>query len=212
MNGPIDESGSGPQSQRSDATRDRILAAAAATLSAKGYSESRLSAIAEAAELRPPAVYYYFDSRDALIAEVMRVGQVRVREHVEDAMRRLPSGSDPIDRVDAAVEAHLRVQLELSDFANAVSRNAGHVPPAVRVALQRESEAYHAVWRDLLHEARRAGRIRADLDETITRMLVIGALNWAAEWWSEGQAIGPLIVTAQSIVRAGLLPGRTASS
>lgn len=192
--------------QRSDATRERILAAAAATLSAKGYSESRLTEIAVAAQLRPPAVYYYFESRDDLVAEVMRVGQVRVREHVETAMRLLAPSTTPIDRVDAAVEAHLRVQLQLSDFANAVTRNAGHVPPAVRKTLQRESEAYHSVWRDLLHEARLAGQIRDDLDETIARMLVIGALNWAAEWWTEDQHIELLVANAQSLVHAALLP------
>lgn len=193
-----------PQTQRSDATRDRILTAAAAALSAKGYSESRLSEIAASANLRPPAVYYYFDSRDDLIAEVMRVGQVRVREHVENAIQKLPLGADPLSRVDAAIEAHLRVQLELSDFANAVTRNAGHVPPAVHKALQRESEAYHSVWRELLREARQAGQIRADLDETIARMLVIGALNWAAEWWTAGLPIEHLVTQAQSLIRSAL--------
>jgi AcrR family transcriptional regulator len=194
------------QTARSDATRERILAAAAAILSVKGYSESRLADIAVAAGLRPPAVYYYFDSRDDLIAEVMRVGQIRVRKHVQTAISELPPGTEPIERIDAAVEAHLRVQLELSDFARAVTRNAGHVPPSVREALQRESEAYHSVWRELLHDARLAEQIRPDLDETIARMLVIGALNWATEWWTDGQPIEPLVANAQSLIHSALVP------
>ncbi|MCW2748907.1 MAG: TetR family transcriptional regulator, partial [Aeromicrobium sp.] len=148
---------------RSDATRERILSSAAKTLSAKGYSESRLVDIADTAQLRPPAVYYYFDSRDDLIAEVMRVGQERVREHVEEALAQIPLDGSAMDKICAAVEAHLRVQLELSDFANAVTRNAGHVPPAVREALQHESDAYHDVWRELLLEAATAGDLRSDL-------------------------------------------------
>jgi TetR/AcrR family transcriptional regulator, cholesterol catabolism regulator len=199
------ETESSPRS-RSDLTRERILAAAAATLGARGYSESRLADIAKAAELRPPAVYYYFDSRDDLIAEVMRVGQVLVREHVENAIDLLAPSTSPIDRVTAAVEAHLRVQLELSDFAHAVTRNAGHVPPPVRETLQRESDAYHELWRTLLHDAETAGQLRADLDPTIARMLVIGALNWAAEWWADDRDLDALIASAQSMVRAALSP------
>jgi hypothetical protein len=87
-----------------------------------------------------------------------------------------------------------------------VTRNAGHVPTVVREALQRESEAYHSVWRDLLHEAFAAGRIRGDLDQTIARMLVIGALNWATEWWTGDQAIDELVTQAQSLVRSALTP------
>jgi AcrR family transcriptional regulator len=189
---------------RSDATRERILSSAAKTLSVKGYAESRLVDIADTANLRPPAVYYYFDSRDDLIAEVMRVGQERVREHVEEALAQIPSDGSALDKICAAVEAHLRVQLELSDFANAVTRNAGHVPPPVREALQHESDAYHDVWRKLLLEAVATGDLRSDLDPSVARMFVIGALNWATEWWSPERSIDDLIVNARALIRSGL--------
>jgi len=188
-----------------ESTRNRILAAAAKTLALKGYSESRLADIAAAAGLRPPAVYYYFDSRDDLIAEALRVGQVRVRKHVELRLAALPQDASALDKIAAGVDAHLRVQLELSDFASAVTRNAGHVPPAVRLALQEESDAYHDLWRTLLLEAQRNGELRPGLDPGIARMLVVGALNWSTEWWTNKQSsIEDLITNAQLIVRSGL--------
>lgn len=187
--------------ERSDATRERILDAAAKTLSLKGYSQSKLSDIAKRADLRSPAVYYYFDSRDELIAEVMRVGQQRVREHVDRALAAMPDGTPPLDLIDAAVEAHLLVELDLSDYATAVTRNVGHMPPAILDELQRESDAYHSMWRDLIRHASDEGALRADLDPAVTRMLIIGALNWAAEWWTPERSLPDLIATAQSIVR-----------
>jgi AcrR family transcriptional regulator len=188
---------------RSDATRHRILSAAAATLSARGYSETRLSDIAKAAGLRPPAVYYYFDSRDDLIAEVMRVGQQLVREHVEQRLAEMPAGTSTIDLICTAVDAHLRVELELSDFAHAVTRNASHVPEHIRVELQRESSAYHAIWRRLLQQAKDDGTLRPGIDPGVARMLMIGALNWTAEWWDGSSSIDELIRTSIVLVRSG---------
>lgn len=194
-----------PIPPRGNASRERILAAAARVLSEKGYAATRLTDIAEVAELRAPAVYYYFESRDVLVAEVMIVGQQWVRRHVTDALAALPPELPALDRICAAVEAHLRVELELSDFATAVTRNAGQLPPQIRAEVARESAEYHGIWRGLFAAGQADGSIRTDIDPRSGRMLIIGALNWAAEWWSgTRQPIETLIGTAQSFIRAGL--------
>ncbi|CAM3606942.1 TetR/AcrR family transcriptional regulator [Smaragdicoccus niigatensis] len=186
-------------------SRDRILAAAAAVLSKKGYAATRLTDIADVAELRAPAVYYYFPSREALVAEVMITGQHWVRRHVEEALDALPHDVTALDRICAAIDAHLRVELELSDFATAVTRNAGQLPPDVRDAVANESAEYHALWRHLFADGRADGSVRVDIDASSARMLIIGALNWAPEWWSgTKEPIAALIKTAQTLVRAGL--------
>lgn len=186
-------------------TRDRILSAAAEVLSRSGYSETRLSDIAELAEVRAPAVYHYFPSREALIAEVMAVGQQRLREHVEKALAELPQQADPMERICAAVAAHLQVALGLSEFATAVTRNLGQMPEDIRRLLRAETATYMDLWRTLLDDARRAGAIRPDLELRAARMLVIGALNWAPEWWDPRQgALTTVISTARSLVRTGL--------
>jgi len=190
---------------RSNATRDRILAAAAIVLTRKGYAGARLVDIAEVADLRAPAVYYYFESRDELVAEVMVAGQRWLRDHVSTALDALPPETSSLERICAAVEAHLRVELELSDFATAVSRNSGQVPPEIRAELAREGAEYHALWRRLLNDAKDDGAIRADLDPAAARMLIIGALNWAPEWWNSSRgSVDVVVATAQSMIRHGL--------
>jgi TetR/AcrR family transcriptional regulator, cholesterol catabolism regulator len=51
---------------KSARTRSRILDAAAHVLSVKGYAGTRLSDVADYAELQAPAIYYYFASREDL--------------------------------------------------------------------------------------------------------------------------------------------------
>ena len=108
---------------KSQRTRARILDAAAHVLSAKGYAGTRLTDVAKYAELQAPAIYYYFPSREELIEEVMFAGISDMRRYLQEELDKLPDGTEPIDQILAAVEAHLRHELELSDYATASIRN-----------------------------------------------------------------------------------------
>ena len=59
-----------PPSTGSSETRDRILAATAATLRARGYAKTHLSKIAERASVQAPAIYHYFRSKDDILLEI----------------------------------------------------------------------------------------------------------------------------------------------
>lgn len=192
-------------SGKSEATRERILFAAAQVLSHRGYSATKLSEIAAAADLRAPAIYYYFDSRHDLISEVMAVGQSRLCEYVTTALDQLPPETEPIEQICAAAAAHLEVALELSDFATAVTRNTGQLPDDIRARLRDDSRAYSKLWRELIERAHEAGQIRPDLNRRTAIKLVMGALNWTPEWWrpSDGN-LDELVDTAQSLIRHGL--------
>ncbi|WP_405150637.1 TetR/AcrR family transcriptional regulator [Sphaerisporangium sp. NBC_01403] len=194
--------GTGPKSSR---TRERILDAAAHVLSRKGYSGTRLGDIADQAQLQAPAIYYYFGSREELIEEVMWTGARRVREHVSGILAELPPETGPMDRICAAIEAHLHVELELSDFATALIRNSGQIPEELRTRQLAEEAEYGKLWRDLFRDLDEAGELRPDLDLRVAHLLVVGALNWAAEWWNPKRGTFESVVrTAQSLVRHGL--------
>jgi TetR/AcrR family transcriptional regulator, cholesterol catabolism regulator len=193
---------------KSAKTRQRILDAAAHVLSRKGYAGTRLADVASAAEVAAPAIYYYFASRDDLVEEVMWSGIARLREHVRRILAALPPAAGPLERIDAAVEAHLRYSLEISDYTTASIRNAGQVPERVAIGPTAEASRYGDMWRALLQDADHAGLLRPDLDPVAARMMVLGALNWAAEWWNPRRgSIEVVVGTAQSLVRHGLAAG-----
>ena len=134
-------------------------------------------------------------------------------EHLAGVLDALPPDADPLDRIDAAVEAHLRYSLEISDYTTASIRNAGQVPEAIRIRYAAEAAKYGDMWRKLLQEADNAGSLRAGLDAMTARMMVLGALNWAAEWWNPRRGSLDLVVrTAQSMVRHGLCTPEAAAN
>jgi len=190
---------------KSALTRARILDSAAQVLSAKGYAGLRLTDVAASAELQAPAIYYYYSSRDELIEEVMWAGIANMREHVIAALDALPDGTPPLDRLLAAAEAHLRHELEISDYTTAAIRNAGQVPLAIRKRQIREEGRYGEVWRGLLNDLSREGCLRREFDPYVAQMLILGALNWAVEWWDPRRgSIEAVVANAQCLIRHGL--------
>ena len=197
--------GTADDDSKSARTRQRVLDAAAHVLSRKGYAGTRLTDVADQAQLQAPAIYYYFPSREDLIEEVMWSGIAHMREHMARVLDGLPATAGPLERIDAAVEAHLRYCLEVSDYTTAYIRNAGQVPEGIRVRYAAEAAKHGDTWRKLLQDADNAGMLRPGLDPMAARMLVLGALNWAAEWWNPRRgSLDTVVRTAQSLVRHGL--------
>ena len=71
---------------KSQRTRTRILDAAAHVLSVRGFAGTRLTDVAEYAQLQAPAIYYYFASREILIEEVMFCGISDMKRHLQQTL------------------------------------------------------------------------------------------------------------------------------
>lgn len=199
--------GSDASESKSARTRTRILDAAAHVLSKKGYAGMRLSDVAEYAELQAPAIYYYFPSREDLIEEVMWAGIADMRDHLINVLASASSELTPMDKIMLGIEAHLRHELEISDYTTASIRNAGQLPENIRKRQVAEEARYGEVWRKLFKEAAAAGQISEDFDLYIAQMLVFGALNWTAEWWNPRRgSVETVVQMAQRFVKAGLSP------
>lgn len=190
---------------KGDLTRQRILAATAKVLSHKGFASTRLSDIAEEANMQAPAIYYYYDSREELIVEVIRYGSADTCKIVAAVLDALPSGYDPLQRIMVAVEVHLRHMLEISDFATAAARNLGQLPDELKTAPQEEQRRYGFLWLALVKEAMAAELCAPDLDPALSVLLLLGALNYTAEWYDpERGSVDRIVKSAQSLVHNAL--------
>src|SRR5215216_7025695 len=87
---------------KSTRTRRRILDAAAEVFSEQGYG-ARLSDIADRVGMKTGSLYYHFDSREDLVAEVLRLGIDGSWDQVAAAVDRLPSTVTPLDRLATAI-------------------------------------------------------------------------------------------------------------
>lgn len=170
------------------ATRARILDAAALTFRANGYAGTRLSDVAAAANTQAGSLYYYFDSREDLVEEVLRVGQERTSGYVRRRVAALPASAAPIDRLREAIAAHLDTVLEIGDYTSATIRIISQVPDEIRQRRLHEQREYGQFWKVQVDQAQAAGQIRTDLDGSVVRMFLLGAMNSAPDWFRPRQS------------------------
>ncbi|KLL12459.1 TetR family transcriptional regulator [Protofrankia coriariae] len=176
--------------KKATATRQRILDAAAKIFRQNGYTGTRLTDIAAAAQMQAGSLYYHFASREDLVQEVLRVGQQRTNDFVIGKVSAAPPTTSSLDRLRIAVHAHLEAVLEIGDYTAATLRILGQVPEEIRaqaLTLQRE---YGQWWRELFENAQREGELRQDLDISACRMLVLGAMNASPDWFHPDQPKG----------------------
>jgi AcrR family transcriptional regulator len=173
---------------KSARTRRRILDAAAEVFSEQGYG-ARLSDIADRAGMKAGSLYYHFDSREDLVAEVLRLGIEGSWDQVAGAVGRLPSAATPLERLAGAIRAHTLSIVGRSAYATAQARIVGSLPPDVARAHRKDQRAYGDYWRELFGAAQRAGEIRGDVDVFVAQMLAFGAMNWTSEWFREGRGV-----------------------
>jgi len=191
--------------KKSDATRQRIMDAAALVMSREGFAGTKLADIAAEAKLKIAALYYYFESREGLVEAVLVTGSEQVRLHTEAAVAALDPACSPLDRLSAAMESHLRFILEISHYTEAAIRNSSQVPEHIRRAIRVEQGRYGRFWQALVDAAAAGTRYRTPAQRKALRMLIIGGLNWTVEWWAPEQAsLDQVVDTALSMARAAL--------
>jgi TetR/AcrR family transcriptional regulator, cholesterol catabolism regulator len=168
---------------KSEKSRDSILEAAAKLFRRQGYSATTLRQIAGMADIKAGSIYYYFDSKEAILDEVLEQGLYRIFEAVKTALKKAGKVSHR-RRIGLAIESHLAALLEASDFTSANIRIYGQLPEHLKKRHRPLRRAYAKYWDQLFLDARRAGEIRADIEIVPLRIFVLGALNWTVEWFS----------------------------
>ncbi len=199
---------------RRAATRARILDAAAKIFRERGYAGARLTDIAAAAGMQAGSLYYHFESREDLVAELVRAAWERTTGFVHQSVDALPAGATDIDRLRTAMAAHLLSVLESRAYTSALVRILGQVPDEVRKRSLADQREYARYWRHLLEEAAAAGKIRADLDLAAMPMMLMNALNWTVEWYRPGGRLSPEAIAFEfsSVVLDGLAVRRIGAS
>jgi AcrR family transcriptional regulator len=172
-----------PLTRRGESTRERIIQSAAWVLADKGYSGTTLADIAGRANTKAGSLYYYFESREVLIREIMTRGITETQTYVKAAVAALTPEASSRDRLAAAITAHVRYMLTENDISRASIRTLGQAPAEVQgpaIELHREYGQYLA---ELIDDVRTDGYLLPQTDSRVLRLLMVGAANWTSAWY-----------------------------
>ncbi|HYA34082.1 MAG TPA: TetR/AcrR family transcriptional regulator [Candidatus Binataceae bacterium] len=171
---------------RGSSKRKRILDAAAKVLARRGYSGAQMSEIAEEAGTLAGSLYYHFKSREDLIEQVLREGVTSAFARTREIVEALPAAASARERLEAAIRAHLKFQLVESDYARGAVRSMGHYPDDMWARTNSQFRSYGRFFDSLIGAAQKARQIDPEINRSALRMLILGAANWAPEWYRSG--------------------------
>jgi len=185
-----------------------VLSNAARLFREKGFERTSLKEIAEACNMLPGSLYYRYNSKEALLVELMRRGVDLVTAEVESAYA---SSDDPVERLRLCINAHLRALLLDSDAVYVLLFEWRALGPEARKEIIELRDQYESLWAGILETMIAQGVVRKNVDGRLLRLIGLGALNWVATWFDPNgaqslDAIGDLIwqIAMDGVINKGV--------
>ncbi len=172
--------------RRALATRGAILRAAAGVFRRRGFAETGMREIAEAADLSPANLYYYFPGK----ADILYFCQDHSVGRMLATAASLERGRlQPAERLRRLIASHLLCTLDELDGA-AAHTEVEALPAALRRRIVAKRDRYEAAVRRVVAAGVRRG-VFAKCDPTLVTRAVLGACNWTTRWYRPGGRLRP---------------------
>ena len=151
--------------------RPQILAAAAEVIAERGVAATRIADVAERSGVSPPAVLYWFDSKEQLLAEALTADDDRFYEELSE---RLAEAATPAERMVALIETaaaddDFALWMELWTWA---LRDAD-----LRAARERFDSRWRATIEAVVADGVAAGEFGADVDPAQAALAIAALID-----------------------------------
>jgi AcrR family transcriptional regulator len=173
----MEESSSTPKTQ--GRPREFILDAATQLFSEKGYAGTTMRDIAKVVGVLPGSLYAHIDTKESLLLEIVESGIDRFLA----ASDQLDTLTAPVDRMRAAVRAHMAVVAENPERTLVIFHQWRFLSDANRARIVDKRGRYEEIFTKLMEDGVEAGVFSRELDSRIAVLGILGALNWTAEWY-----------------------------
>jgi AcrR family transcriptional regulator len=138
--------------------------------------------LADALGVQKGSLYAHIESKADLLWEVAREGA----DAFHAALDTVPDEGPVVERIRAALRAHLRVVAEQLDVATVFIREWRYLDGGRRDEFLAERRRYEERLRALFREGRERGELRIDLDDDTAALVALSSVNWAYTWLRPG--------------------------
>jgi AcrR family transcriptional regulator len=165
--------------------RDELLAIAARLFAERGFRNTTVRDIADAAGILSGSLYHHFDSKESMVDEILQTFQQELFAAYEQI---LASSQDPRQKIEAAVrlsfEAIDQHHHEVAIFQNEADWLGGLGERFAYLAERHEQS--RQVWLTLLQEGIKSGALKADIDLELAYRFIRDTIWVAVRWYRPG--------------------------
>lgn len=155
---------------------------------ARGYDATSMRDIAKAVGLLPGSLYAHIDSKEQLLLEIVETG-------IDDFLSAVPSsagvGLSASERLRVAVRSHMGVISRELERTGVVFFQWRSLRGSDRDRVVAKRQEYERRFVDIVSDGIGEGSFSETLDSRFAVLVILGALNWAPEWFSPTGGMGP---------------------
>ena len=175
--------------------REELLAIAGGLFAERGFKNTTVRDIADAAGILSGSLYHHFDSKESIVDELLSTFQ---RDLFATYDRILESTPDTAARIDAIVRASFDAIDQHHNEVAIFQNDASFLMGFERFAYLREhNRRFRTMWVGLLDEGRRSGALRDDLDPELTYRFIRDTVWVAVRWYRPGGDVPATTVADQ---------------
>jgi AcrR family transcriptional regulator len=166
----------------SQGTRQRLLDAAAALFASKGYAGTTTRELAAVVGIQNASMYHHVRGKDELLLDLCIDSLTRITESGRAA---IAATTDPIDRLRAAIIAHVATTLADREKHATMLSELRSLRPGARAAVIELRDAYEDLLVGVIADAQAAGSVRGDIAPRHLTLALLNLLNWTIFWWRD---------------------------
>lgn len=164
--------------------RDELLAIAARLFAEKGFRNTTVRDIADAAGILSGSLYHHFDSKESMVDEILSTFQEELFGQYDEI---IAGDADPLAKLERAVLVSFDAIDKHRDEVAIYQNDAAHLLTFERFAyLGDRNQQSREVWLTLLQNGIDAGVLRDDLDLELTYRFIRDTIWVAVSWYRPG--------------------------
>ena len=170
---------------RTPIVAESVLVEAAQRFLENGYHRTRMQDIAETFGVTHAALYYHFQNKQDILAQI----NIRAIEGLLEGVGEVPSeGHSPADRFLALIRRHMQYVAQNPALVATFLEHDLEIPEAEYREITKLRKQYTDILANLYDEAARDGDVPA-INPTVAVSLLLGACNWIYRWYTPGGEI-----------------------
>lgn len=158
----------------------RILDAAIAVIAEKGFHNSRVSEIAERANVADGTIYLYFKSKEQILMAAL---DSAFEAFLRRAKEELTGANDAPSKLRILARLHLRALSQNRSVAVVLQTELRQSAKFLAEFSQRELKGYFNLIREIIREGQQAGSIHKEVSDKIAAACLFGALDELVTAW-----------------------------
>lgn len=159
---------------------NEILRVAAEVVAERGYSNATLEEVAERLDLAKASLYYYFDSKQALVSACLDTAAAEVARRLESIVEQGASPTETLRHL--IIEQQVFTTQDRPELSRLFLRHLEWPPPLLET-IHEWLVRHDQIWKAVIEAGIRTGEFSPAFDPAIVRHCLHGALDFVPFWF-----------------------------